>query len=143
MAKGTKDNKALVAELNKALGWELRAQAMYAHYAAYIGGLDSLALKSHFEEEAQESFGHAGKVRDLIAQIGAVAVTTRDEAPVVHTTSTRKMLQEALKTEQAAAAQYKAILPLVNNNVVFTHTILHIMMDEMKAVVEVETLLGK
>jgi len=31
-----KDRKGLIAELNKALGWELRAEAMYAHYAAYL-----------------------------------------------------------------------------------------------------------
>jgi len=37
----------VIAELNKALGWELRAQAMYAHYAAYLKGLEMLTLKSH------------------------------------------------------------------------------------------------
>jgi len=132
-----------VNELNKALGWELRAQALYAHYAVYVKGLEMLTLKSHFEGEATESFGHAAKVRDIIATLGGEAVTTRDATSIVHTENWKTMLEEALKTEQAAAAQYKKILPLVESYSPFSHTILHIMKDEMEAVVEVETLLGR
>ncbi len=137
------NQQQLINELNKALGWELRAQAMYAHYAAYVKGLEMLTLKAHFEEEATESFGHAAKVRDIIATIGGEAVTVRDAAPIVHTEDHKKMLEEALLTEQAAAAQYKKILPMVESYPPFSHTIIHIMKDEMDAVVEVEALLGR
>lgn len=130
-------------ELNKALGWELRAQALYAHYAAYVKGLEMLTLKAHFEEEATESFGHAAKVRDIIATLGGEAVTTREATPIVHTEDWKTMLEEALKTEQTAAAQYKKILPLVESYPPFSHTIVHIMKDEMDAVIEVESLLGR
>jgi bacterioferritin (cytochrome b1) len=142
MAAKGKDNKALVAELNKALGWELRAQAMYAHYAAYVKGLESMTLQGHFEEEAKESFGHAAKVRNIIAELGAEATTNRDATPIAHTTSTKRMLEEALKTEKAAAAQYEKILAL-SEHPVHRHDLVHIMMDELRAVVEVETLLGR
>src|SRR5262249_31811562 len=47
----------LVQLLNDSLGWELRAQAMYAHYAAYVKGLESLTLAEHFEAEVTESLG--------------------------------------------------------------------------------------
>ncbi len=141
--KKTGGNRQLVALLNQALGWELRAQAMYAHYAAYVKGLESLGLAGHFEAEAAESVGHAKKVRDVIAALGAEAVTTRDRAPIVHTESTRTMLGEALKTEKAAAATYKKILPLVKDQPVFFHALLHIHMDELKAVTEVENLLAR
>jgi bacterioferritin (cytochrome b1) len=136
------NQQQLINELNKALGWELRAQAMYAHYVAYVKGLEMLTLKAHFEEEATESFGHAAKVRDIIATLGGEAATTRDAAPIVHTENYKKMLEEALLTEQSAAAQYKKILPMVESYPPFGHTIIHIMKDEMEAVVEVEALLG-
>jgi len=136
------NQQQVIAELNKALGWELRAQAMYAHYAAYLKGLEMLTLKSHFEEEATESFGHAAKVRDIIATLGGEAVTTRDPAPIAHSEDWKTMLEEALKTEQAAAGLYKKILPMVESYPPFGHTIIHIMKDEMDAVVEVEALLG-
>lgn len=141
--KKTGGNRQLVALLNQALGWELRAQAMYAHYAAYVKGLESLGLAGHFEAEAAESVGHAKKVRDVIAALGAEALTTRDKAPIVHTESPRTMLGEALKTEKAAAAAYKKILPLVKDQPVFFHALLHIHMDELKAVTEVENLLAR
>ncbi|MCI0691629.1 hypothetical protein L0337_06425 [candidate division KSB1 bacterium] len=137
------NQQQLINELNKALGWELRAQAMYAHYAAYVKGLEMLTLKAHFEEEATESFGHAAKVRDIIATLGGEAVTARDAAPIVHTEDYKKMLEEALLTEQSAAAQYKKILPMVESYPPFGHAIIHIMKDEMDAVVEVEALLGR
>jgi bacterioferritin (cytochrome b1) len=116
---------------------------MYAHYAAYVKGLESLSLAGHFEAEAAESVGHAKKVRDIIATRGAEAVTVRDKAPIVHTESTRTMLGEALKTEKAAAATYKKILPLVKDDPVSFHALLHIHMDELKAVTEVENLLAR
>ena len=136
-------NSKLVALLNQALGWELRAQAMYAHYAAYVKGLESLTLAGHFEEESAESVGHAKKVRDVIAMLGGEAVTVRDKASIVHTEDTRVMLQEALKTEATAADVYRKIVPLVKDNAIFFHSLSHIMMDEMKAVVEMENLLSR
>jgi len=143
MAVQLPNQQQTITELNKALGWELRAQALYAHYAAYVKGLEMLALKAHFEEEATESFGHAAKVRDIIATLGGEAVTTREATPIAHTEDWKTMLEESLKTEQAAAAQYKRILPLVESYPPFGHTIVHIMKDEMDAVVEVEALLGR
>jgi len=133
----------LVRMLNQALGWELRAQALYAHYAAYVKGLESMTLAEHFEEEVTESVGHAKKVRDIVATLGGEAVSTRDAAPIVHTEDTKVMLQEGLKTEQKAAAAYAKILPLVKSYAPFHHTIYHIMKDEMNAVIEMETLLGR
>jgi bacterioferritin (cytochrome b1) len=133
----------LIAALNKSLGWELRAQAMYAHYAAYVKGLESLTLAEHFEEEVTESLGHAKKVRDIIATLDAEAITARDPAPIVHTSDVKTMLEEALKTESKAADAYQKILPMVKDQAPFYHTIFHILKDEMNAVIEVENLLGR
>jgi len=133
----------LVQLLNESLGWELRAQAMYAHYAAYVKGLESITLAEHFAGEVTESLGHAKKVRDIIAALGGEAVSTRDNTEIVHTEDTREMLEEALKTESAAAAAYQKIVPLVKDHPVFYHAIYHILKDETAAVIEVETLLGR
>lgn len=143
MPKQKPANAKLIKLLNEALGWELRAQAMYAHYAAYVKGLESLTLAGHFEEEVTESLGHAKQVRDVIAALGGEALTTRDPAPIVHTEDTRAMLEEALKTEAAAAAAYRKIVPLVKDHPVFHHSIYHIFKDETGAVIEFETLLGR
>ena len=135
--------KELIGLLNTALGWELRAHALYAHYAAYVKGLESLTLADHFKEEAEESTGHAEKVRTMIADLGGEAITTRDGAAIKHTEDTSVMLQEALKTEQKAAEAYEQILPLVKSYDPFYHDIRHILLDELNAVVEFESLMGK
>ena len=105
-------NEELVKRLNEALGWELRALTMYAHYAAYVKGIYRLHLKPFFEEEATESLGHATVVRDHIAKLGGQARTDRDPTEIVHTTDYKVMLEEAMKTERRAAETYKAFLEL-------------------------------
>jgi bacterioferritin (cytochrome b1) len=137
------DRSKLISLLNHALAWELRAQALYAHYAAYVSGIEMLTLADHFEAEATESFGHAKKVREAIAILDGEAVTTRDAAPIVHTEDVKVMLQEALKTESKAAATYQKIMPMVKSHPVFYHTLYHVLKDEMNSVIEMEALLGR
>ncbi len=132
-----------IEALNRALGWELRAQAVYSHYAAYVKGLESLTLIDHFKAEAAESVGHAATVRGIIADLDGAAITTRDSTAIVHTEDVKTMLEEALKTEQKAAASYTEILPLLKGYDPFYHDVRHILIDEMRAVVEAETLLGR
>ena len=57
-----KASDTIIAKLNKALALEMRAEVMYAHYAAYVKGIHRLHLKTYFEGEATESFTHAGAV---------------------------------------------------------------------------------
>lgn len=137
------NREQVIEELNGALGWELRATALYAHYATYLKGLESLQLEEHFKEEAAESVVHAEGVRNIIADLGGEAITTRDATPIVHTEDTQTMLEEALKTEQTAAETYQKILPMVKEYYPFWHTLAHILQDELNAVVEMERLLGR
>ncbi|MBI4512566.1 MAG: ferritin-like domain-containing protein [Gemmatimonadetes bacterium] len=136
------NQKKVIAALNKALAWELRASAMYAHYAAYVKGLESLHLAPLFKREAGESIGHADKVRTMIAELGGQAVTDRDPTPILHTEDPRQMVQEALKTERKAAQHYSAIVPMAKAYYPHFHTLVHIQKEEMDAVVEFENLLA-
>jgi len=102
----------LVDRLNAALGWEMRAMTLYAHYGAYVKGIYRLQLKPFFEAEATESMTHANTVRAAIVKLGGEARTERDATEIVHTTDYRVMLDEALKTERQAARAYKEILSM-------------------------------
>lgn len=102
----------LVDHLNAALGWEMRAQTMYAHYAAYVAGIHRLQLRPYFDAESTESITHANTVRAAIVKLGGVARTERDATEIVHTSDFRVMLDEALKTETHAARSYKQILDM-------------------------------
>ncbi len=134
-------NAALIDRLNEALGWENRAQLMYAHYAAYVKGIYRLHLKPYFEVEATESLGHATAVRDQIMKLGGVARTNRDDTEIVHTTDYRVMLVEAMKTESHAAKSYKEFLELPGIDSELYDAIEQIYFQEERAVEELKQLM--
>ncbi len=131
----------LIDKMNKALGWEMRAQAMYAHYAAYVKGINRLHLSPYFEAEAAESVVHGNQVRAEIVKLGGIAVTTRDAATIPHTTDYKEMLGHALETEQVASRTYKEILSLVDDGDELYDVIQQIYYAEARAVKELEQLL--
>ncbi len=88
----------LISALNNALAWELRAIAMYAHYAAYVSGIHRLHLATHFNTEVTESVTHAATVRSAIVKLDGEAITERDPTPILHTSNYQVMLQEAYAT---------------------------------------------
>tara|TARA_B100000767_G_scaffold271302_1_gene296642 strand:- start:1250 stop:1663 length:414 start_codon:yes stop_codon:yes gene_type:complete len=103
----------LVEMMNYALGLELRAINMYAHYAAYVKGLNRLQLEPLFQREATESMVHAAAVRNAIVKHDGESVTERNPKPIVHTIVTRDMLEQALQTEELASEAYRELLQLL------------------------------
>lgn len=103
----------ILDSLNKALAWELRAIAMYAHYAAYVSGIHRINLATHFNNEVTESITHAATVRSAIVKLGGEATTDRESTEIVHTSDYSVMLKEAYKTEMTASETYREILPLI------------------------------
>lgn len=135
------NNPKLVDQLNRALGLEMRAEVMYAHYATYVRGIHRLHLKPYFEAEASESFTHGNTVRNAINQLGGEAVTVRDESAIRHTTEYRVMLDEVLATEQLAAETYRGILDLVTDNDELHDMIEQIYFAELRSVEELTQLM--
>ena len=105
--------ETLIERLNEALGWELRAMNMYAHYAANIQGIHRLQLDPMFNEEATESLAHADVVRRAIVKLGGIPVTERNPHPIVHSTEFKEMLELSLETETKAAEVYGGIIVLL------------------------------
>ena len=135
------NKETLVAQLNRALGLEMRAEVMYAHYATYVKGIYRLHLKPYFEGESTESSTHASTVRNAINQLGGVAVTDRDGTSILHTTDYEVMLQEALKTEQLAAETYHGILEMVTDNEELYDLIEQIYFAEVRSIEELTQLI--
>ncbi len=140
MSPGT-PNHELIDRLNAALAWELRAQMLYSHYAAYVKGIYRLHLKPFFEAEATESIGHATIVRDHIVKLGGVARTDRDPTEIVHTEEFGLMLREAMKTETTAARTYKAFLEIPGIDRELYDAVEQIYFQEERSVDELKQLL--
>ena len=137
----TSSSKELISQLNRALALEMRAEVVYAHYAAYVKGIHRLHLKPFFESEATESFTHANIVRNAINQLGGEAVTERDKSAILHTTDFRVMLQEVLKTERLAADTYHGILEMTDGNKELYDLIEQIYFAEVRSVEELTQLI--
>ena len=141
MTADTSNTADLVQRLNAALGWEMRAQAMYSHYAAYVKGIHRLHLKPYFEGEAAESVLHATAVRDQIVKLGGVAITDRADAEIVHTTDYKLMLRAAYETEVKAAKGYEEFLALPGIDTEMHDAIEQIYFEEERSVEELTQLL--
>ena len=142
MGRNDARKKELIERLNGALGWEMRAATMYAHYAAYVKGIYRLHLKPYFDAEAAESMTHANTVRGAIVKLGGVARTDRDSTEIVHTTDYKVMLGEAIKTETRAAAAYGEILDMDGLDSELFDSIQQIHFAEERAVEELNQLLN-
>lgn len=138
----TKNVKKAIQSLNEVLAMEIRAALMYAHYAAYLAGRDRLDFEEFFYAESEESMGHAKVVRQMIADLGGEAVTSPEARPIVHTSKVRTMLQEALRTEEAAEKKYREVLPLFEHATAWHHDLRHIMMEEEKSQIELRRLMS-
>ena len=103
----------LIEKMNQALGLELRAINLYAHYAAYVKGLNRIQLEPIFQQEANESMVHSNIVRSAIVKLGGIAVTERNQTPIEHVSSYVDMLAESLKTETKAAEVYGDLMVMI------------------------------
>ncbi|MEK9696797.1 MAG: ferritin-like domain-containing protein [Candidatus Poseidoniales archaeon] len=105
----------LITTLNEALGWELRAINMYAHFAAIVRGLHRIQFAPMFQGEATESLAHADVVRRAIVKLDGMPVTERNSTPISNSTSYEDMLQSALETETKAAEVYGTLLKMLED----------------------------
>ncbi len=131
----------LIELLNSALAWELRAIALYEHYAAYVRGIHRMHLSPKFASEAAESIGHAQQVRDAIVKLGGVAVRRPADVEIVHTDAMEVMLEEALMTEKQAASLYREILGEIEPEEELFDTIQQIQFAEERSVDELKKLM--
>ncbi|HJN55617.1 MAG TPA: ferritin-like domain-containing protein [Candidatus Poseidoniales archaeon] len=103
----------IIDKMNEALGYELRAINMYAHYTANIKGIHRIHLSELFNAEVSESLEHSNIVRTAIVKLGGVCVTERNSDNIVHTENYTVMLEQALETEMMASKVYSELLEMV------------------------------
>ena len=109
-------NNNIIEKMNLALGWELRAINMYAHYSANVRGIHRLQLSPMFNTEMTESIEHADIVRKGIVQLGGIPVTERNVHQITHTTNYKDMLNYSLETEAKAAEVYGELLEIIERS---------------------------
>jgi bacterioferritin len=96
--------RALISGLNHDLAAEYQAVLMYTHYSAKLTGPYRRELRALFQEEIGDELRHAQFLADKVIALGGEPATQLDAIP--HADDTREMLEQALKAEKQAIADY-------------------------------------
>lgn len=98
------DRETLIDRLNEDLSGELQAIAMYTQYSALLRGPYRKELRELFQAEIPDELRHAQFLSDKIAVLGGTPTTTA--RPVPSASDPRTMLQNILRAEEQAVADY-------------------------------------
>jgi bacterioferritin len=98
------DKKAIIEKLNGDLAGELGAIIQYLVYAAKVTGPYRPELARFFLAEVPDEQGHAQFLANKIAALGGEPTTVARPVPAAN--SNRQMLEEVLKAERQAVADY-------------------------------------
>lgn len=133
------DLQAVIDQLNECLKHEWTGVAQYSQASFIVEGVWREVYASTFQENAEESFGHAKLVGEKIAALGGVPAVTRNE--IKQTRDLQEILQNSLEFESTAVEMYSKALELAEGNrplVVFLENILE---EEQQGVDEFTLLL--
>lgn len=131
----------LLDALNKVYRHELTMIVRYLNCSVLVRGLDRLHLAGFFRKNAADSMGHAEKVGAKIAALGGTpqGKVTEDLSSVP--ADAVRMLEQALKDEQAAVSLYDAAIPLAKKDLALRELLVHLLKEEQASVDELRLLL--
>ncbi len=104
MATRRSDASDLIDGLNEDLANEYASVIQYRTYASTLRGPHRLTLRSLFEGEIADEFGHAGLLADYIAALGGTPTTIPADVPTAD--SPLEMLRAVYEAEVATIRRY-------------------------------------
>ncbi|OUT61559.1 MAG: ferritin [Rhodopirellula sp. TMED11] len=133
------DLQAVIDQLNECLKHEWTGVAQYSQASFIVEGVWREVYASTFQDNAEESFGHAKLVGEKISALGGVPAVTRNE--IKQTRDLKEILQNSFDFESKAVEMYSKALELAEGNrplVIFLENILE---EEQQGVDEFTLLL--
>ena len=107
------DREQVIDQLNKILECELAGVVRYTHYAMMIFGYNRIPIVALFQQEAQESLGHAQQAGEMITRLGGHPSLGIGPLLETHEHDVGPILEETLEAEHAALKLYYELLELV------------------------------
>lgn len=107
------DREQVIDQLNKILEYELAGVVRYTHYAMMIFGYNRIPIVALFQQEAQESLGHAQQAGEMITRLGGHPSLGIGPLLETHQHEVRPILAETLEAEHAALKLYYELLAMV------------------------------
>ncbi|MFH5804744.1 bacterioferritin [Alienimonas sp. DA493] len=108
------ESQAVIDHLNEILKHEWTGVQQYSQAAFIVEGLMRELYAPKFQEDADESFGHAKLVGEKIAALGGVPTVLRNE--VKQSRDVRELVENALAFESKAVEMYSAAIELAEEH---------------------------
>jgi len=133
------DRAAILNQLNEILKHEWTGVAQYALASFLIEGPWREVYAGKFEDDAKESFKHAGLIGNKIVSLGGVPVAQRNE--IKQSKNLREVLEFSLAFESKAVEMYSKALELAEGDRPLTIFLEDILIEEQEGVEEYTKLL--
>jgi bacterioferritin len=112
-------NSKVIDTLNKILEYELSGVVRYTHYALMVFGYNRIPIVKWLRDQATESLGHANIAGEHITTLGGHPSLKISALLETHKHSINDILLESLAHEEEQLENYKTLLALVEDDVVF------------------------
>jgi bacterioferritin len=110
------DKEQVIEKLNRILECELAGVVRYTHYSLMIFGYTRIPIVSWFQQEAQESLGHAQQAGEMVTRLGGHPSLAIGSLLETHQHDIGQILIETLEAEHTALAHYYELLELVEGH---------------------------
>ena len=132
----------LAKALNACYSHEMTLVIRYLNLSVRVSGLDRLHFAEFFKESAAESTGHAEKVGARMLGLGMTPHGKIGEDLGEVPADVRKMLERAVKDEEAAVEAYSKAITLAKNDLALRETLVHILKEERAGLDELKLILA-
>lgn len=137
-------NKKVIDLLNTILEHELAGVVRYTHYSLMIYGYNRIPIVKWLRDQATESLAHATMAGEHITTLNGHPSLKISALLETHKHSVVDILNEALVHEREQVQNFKKLLKLVENKVIYleeyTRTMIH---DEENHISEIEKMLRR
>lgn len=130
------DKVKVIKKLNEALERELNEVVRYLHQSFLVFGPNRKPIVEHFRENSRESMEHAIRLGEKIVSLGGDPIVKLLEIYEPKRLTTEQMLANDLKHETEALNGYKALLPLVQDDLALSGMVSRLIEEETEHVEE-------
>lgn len=134
-------SKEVIQCLQKLFQSEMAGIIRYQHYSFMIMGYSRIPIQKWFRDQATESMAHAVEIGEKITSLGGHPTMMPFAVEETNQHSIQALLQEALRHEEDALAQYGQLVRLAGNDIALEELARSMLRQEQEHIDEVKKML--
>lgn len=138
------ENKEIIDQMNKIMEYELAGVVRYTHYALMVYGHNRIPIVKWLRDQATESLDHANQAGEHITTLGGHPSLKIAALLETHQHLISDILEESLAHESEQLKNYKDLLKMVENKIIYLEEYArNMIVDEEAHISEVKKMLRK